>query len=233
VKTQRLRIRYAVSEPAASVSHREFLDAWGVAARKAGLAVVYSAGKKPAPQISVAALLPQGVTGGCEMLDVYLEERVDPARVLEALRPHAPEGVTLINAEEVGLSTPSVQSQLRWAEYEVVLPPGSIPGDEARAAIERFLAAATWPAEYRREAKVREYDLRPLVLDIGVDGGDGDCLVLRMALKAEQDNTARADQVLIALGLPQASRIHRAALHLEQVPAVVLNARRDGADGYA
>ena len=227
MKAQRLRVRFAVGESASRKSHRELLNEWGEAARRAGLTVAYSAGKRPAPQISVAALLPQGVTGGGEVLDIYLDERADPATALERLRKEAPEGITVLDVEEVGPSTASVQAQLRWAEYEVEVPLAAVRDVDVEGKIAQLLTADSWPAEYRREKKVRSYDLRPLVLDLAVVGEREGALVLRMALRAEQDSSARADQVLVALGLPEARRIHRTALHLDRVPEVVLAHRRE------
>lgn len=228
MKAQRLRLRYAVSAEASAKSHREQLSDWGDAAEAAGLAVSYSEGKRPAPQISVAALLPQGVTSDGEIMDVFLEERVDPKEALEKLKPHAPAGVSLCRVEEIGVSAASLQSRLRWAEYEVEIPVDKIGIEGVRSKVNDLLASSNWPAEYRRETKVREYDLRPLVLALAVMSERDGAIVLRMALRAEQDNSARADQVLVALGLPPARRIHRTALHLEHVPEALLNYRRDG-----
>lgn len=225
-----MRLRYAVSREAVAKSHRELLNEWGEAAKAAGLAIAYSEGKRPSPQVSVAALLPQGVTSDDEVMDIYLEERVEPREALEKLRLQAPQGISLCGVEEIGVPAPSVQSQLRWAEYEVEIPANEMSEEDVRAKIGELLASDSWPAEYRRETKVREYDLRPLVLDLAVTGERNGAIVLRMALRAEQDKSARADQVLVALGLPEARSIHRKSLGLKRVPPALLNYRRDGID---
>lgn len=213
------------------MSHRELLSDWERAAKEAGIAIAYSEGKRPAPQMSMAALLPQGVTSDDEVMDVFVSERVDPARVLERLAPHLPPGISLLRVEEVGPSTASLQSQLRWAEYEVEIPADQTNAAEVQQAIDSLLAADSWPAEHRREKRVREYDLRPLVIAVRFEGERNGRLVLRMALMAAQDNSVRADQVVLALGLPEARRIHRLALHLARTPGSVLAYRRD--DGRA
>jgi radical SAM-linked protein len=146
--------------------------------------------------------------------------------VKEKLQPHLPQGVTLLEVEEVGLHTRSIQSQLRWADYEVELPTDGTSTASLQESIDRLLAAQTWPAEYRRETKVRRYDLRPLVLDIRIETMREDCVLLSMSLRAEQERTARADQVVRALDLPEPRRIHRKALHLRRPPAAVLAFRR-------
>jgi radical SAM-linked protein len=221
-----LRLRYAVSD-ACQLSHRELLNEWERAAKEAGIVIAYSEGKRPAPQMSVAALLPQGVTSDDELMDVLLAERISPVTALERLRSHVPAGITLKSVEEVGPSTASLQSQLRWAEYEVEVPADATTESEVQHSIDRLMEADSWPTEYRRETKVREYDLRPLVIDIRLEGQRDGLFVLEMALLAEQDHSARADQTVLALGLPEARRIHRTALHLREMPASVLAYRRD------
>ena len=221
MKVQRLRLRYAVTD-ACQLNHRELLADWERAAREAGIAVAYSEGKRPAPQISVGALLPQGVTSDDEVMDIFLSERINPPVAFDALRERVPLGISLQSVDEIGASSASLQSQIRWAEYRVEVPTGETSAEYLQQAIDELLESDTWPAEYRREKKVREYDLRPLVIDVRLEGERDGCFVLRLALVAEQGRSARADQVVLALGLPEARRIHRLALHLERVPASVL-----------
>ena len=226
MKTQRLRLRYELSGAASNSGHRDLLRDWERAAAAAGIGLSYSQGKRPVAQISIAALLPRGATASADLMDVFVEERLDPWLVREKIQPHLPPGVTLLDVEEVGLQTRSIQSQLRWADYEVELPTDGASTASLQELIDTFLAAQTWPAEYRRETKVRRYDLRPLVLDIRIKDMREDCVLLSMSLRAEQERTARADQVVRALDLPEPKRIHRQALHLQQTPAAVLAYRR-------
>ena len=227
MKVQRLRLRFHVSILAQSSGRRDLLKEWQRAAADAKIGLSYSQGKRPAAQISVASLLPQGATSSGERMDLFVEQRLDPDVVKDRLQPHLPEDIVLVDVEEVGMQTPSIQSQLRWAEYEI-----EVPTDESRTAvqdkIDRLLDSKTWPAKLKREAKVREYDLRPLVIDVRIEAMREDCVRLRMSLRAEQERTARADQVVLALGLPAARLIHRVALHLERTPAAVAAYRRGG-----
>lgn len=226
MKAQRLRLRFHVSSIAPSSGRRDLLKEWQRAAADAKIGLSYSQGKRPAAQISVASLLPQGATSSGELMDVFVEQRLDPDVVKDRLQSHLPEDIVLVDVEEVGMQTPSIQSQLRWAEYEV-----EAQTNESRTAvqerIDRLLDSKTWPAKLKREAKIREYDLRPLVIGIRIEAMREDCVCLGMSLSAQQERTARADQVVLALGLPAARRIHRVALHLERTPAAVAAYRRE------
>ena len=88
-----------------------------------------------------------------------------------------PAGIAIVSAEEVGLSLPALQADVRFAEYDVDVdlaspyeapevaepPPAVRSSDEATAAVERFLAAETIPWEHKRENETRSYDIRAQV----------------------------------------------------------------------
>jgi radical SAM-linked protein len=228
MKAQRLRFRYRLTAEGAALGHRDIAVAWEAAVKAAGLPLATSEGKRPGPLISLAAPLPQGSTSDCEIIDIFLDCLVDPAGALERVRPHLPAGVEAVDVCEVGVGAPAVQASLRWAEFEATVPSEGKSAEEVQASIDRLLAADTLPSEFRREKKVRTYDLRPLVLDIRLVGRDGDAFVLRMRLRAEQENTARADQTVLALGLPAPTRIHRTRLEMDDSPAAVRAYRRLG-----
>jgi radical SAM-linked protein len=228
LKVQRLRFRYRVAQEATSLGQRDLVNAWEGAVKVAGLALAYSQGKRPAPQISIAAPLPHRVTSDWELVDVFLDERVDPEQALELLRGRLPAGMEAVAVSEVGVNAPSLQSQLRWAEYQVEVAKDGISAGQVRDAIDALLRPVTFPAEYRRETKVRQYDLRPLILDLRLEEEREDSIVLGMRLRAEPEMTGRADQVALALGLPEPARIHRLRLYTEEGQPAVLAYRRLG-----
>lgn len=228
MKVQRLRFSYRVIGPACTLSHRQLIAAWENALNQAGLSLAYSEGKRPAPQVSIASLLPMGVSSEAELVDVFLAQRTEPLRALAAVAPLLSPGLEAFAVQEVGLSAPSLQSLVRWAEYEVLVPVEGLDQAEVAASIFRLLACNSYPAEYRRETKVRQYDLRPLILALHLEGQRQGCFVVRMRLRAEPQLTARADQVLLALGLPPAVAIRRTRLYLQELQPAVLAYRRQG-----
>jgi len=222
MKVQRLRLRYSLGPEACGLGQRDLAAAWEEVLKAAGLPLAYSEGRRQSPQLAIGAPLPQGVTSDCELLDAVMELYVPVSDILPRISPHLPPGIHVLTVEEVGVNVPSLQSQVRWAQYEVRLD-GGVP-DHLREAICRTLEARTLPSEYRREKKVREYDMRPLILDLRICADDDRVIVMR--LRAEPERTARADLVAAALGLPQDARIHRTRLVLEEVPPIVLARRR-------
>jgi radical SAM-linked protein len=228
VKAQRLRFRYRVTPEAAGLGQREFVSAWAEALTAVGLRVAESGGKKPGPLIQLAAPLPQGVTSDGELADVFLDQPVAPAASLAAVQKEMRPGIEILGVEEVGVGGPSLQSQLRWAEYEVRVPANGLSADEVCARIAALLEADSLPSEHQREKKVRVYDLRPLVLGIELEGVEDGAFRVGMRLRAEQEMTARADQTALALQLPEPLSIHRRRLHLDDMPAAISAFRAAG-----
>jgi radical SAM-linked protein len=224
MKAQRLRFRYSLGAGAGDLGQRDLVAAWEQACETAGLPLAYSEGKRPSPQLSIAAPLPQGVTSDCELLDLVLTQRVSPQDALAGMAQQLPAGLQAIAVEEVGVNAPSLQSQVRWAEYEVKVH--DIDPELVRESVCRLLEARSLPGEYKRENKARVYDLRPLIIALEPWSGVEGETVIVMRLRAEPERAARADQVAAALGLPAERRIHRRRLVLEEVPAVLLAYRR-------
>ena len=223
---QRLRFRYRLETSASHLGQRELVEAWQEACAHAGYGLAPPEGRRPSSQLAIAAPLPRGVTSGCELIDVSLAARSLPEEALARLAPHLPPGVELTSVEEVGPNSPSLQSQVRWAEYEARVD--GVNPEPLRRAVSSMLEATTLPSEYRREKKVREYDLRPLILDLRLTRGPKTCSLIVMRLRAEPERTARADQVAAAIGLPSTAEIRRTRLALAEVPPVLSAYRRAG-----
>jgi radical SAM-linked protein len=221
---QRLRFRYALEAEALDLGQRELVAVWQEACALAGLALAPSEGRRSSSQIALAAPLPRGVTSNCELVDISLADQGPANQALARLSPHLTPGIELLSIEEVGPNSPSLQSQVRWAEYEARAE-GVDLGPLCRT-ISSTLDAATLPSEYRREKKVREYDLRPLILDLRLTSEPNGRTVVVMRLRAEPERTARADQVAAALGLPPTAKIRRTRLALEEVAPVLSAYRR-------
>lgn len=211
----RIRIKFVKGEPLKYISHLDLTRAWERAFRRAGLPLAYSQGFNPRPRFQIATGLPVGVTGQAELLDLWLNRPLAPAEVLSRLRPVLPSGLELLAAEEVDLQAPSLQSQLRAADYRaVVRSPESVEAIQTR--VQALLAATALPRRRQHKGRWQSYDLRPLILEVTVEpGGEGE-QVLRMRLQAGSQGAGRPDEVLDALGLSLATHtITRTNLYFE------------------
>ena len=226
MKVQRLRLTFARGDEAKELSHLGVMRALEQAMREAGLPLAYSEGRRSTAQISIAAPLPVSVTSSCDLADVFLSERVEPTRFVAALQATLPPGLEALSAREVGLALPALQTQVRWAEYEVDVPNGGSSAEDIRRAIGDLLATRSLPWEHQRETKVQRYDLRPLVLGLRLETEGEGVYRLMMRLRIGQDRSGRADQVVAALGLESPLRIHRCSLYEKRMSSAVQAYRR-------
>ena len=118
---QRLRLTFSRSEELKYISHLDLMRLWQRALRRADIPLVYSQGFSPHPRLSLAAPLAVGVTSGGELMDIFLERRVSPHFFLKVIREQLPRGIDISEVTEVGLGLPSLQSQVRYAEYKVIV----------------------------------------------------------------------------------------------------------------
>ena len=217
MKAQRLRATFARGDRLRYITHLDLMRAWERALKRAGLPLAYSEGFTRHPQIALAAPLPVGATGEGELMDVYLEEAVDPAEFAARLAGETPPGLEVRHVDEVPLAWPSLQSLVREWAWRALLPPATDAG-AARQVVTAFLARDSCPWEQQREKEVRRYDLRALVLALAVEEtAEGPALLARF--KAEAGG--RPEQLAAALGYdPRLIRIHRLALVLDAAAPV-------------
>ena len=116
----------------------------------------------------------------------------------------------------MGLRLPSLQSQVRYAEYRVkVVVEKKL--EEVQSALRSLLAKDTLPWQHMRDTGPRRYDLRALIDDLWLeDFRDSQC-VLGMRLRMDSRGTGRPEQVATALGFSNYPKsIHRTKLILAQ-----------------
>jgi radical SAM-linked protein len=229
MKVQRLRVVFCRGEQVKYIAHLDLMRVWERALRRAGIELAYSEGYNPRPRLSLAAPLPVGVTSSGELMDVYLSSRVRPQDFTNRVVKQLPEGLAVREVREAGMALPSLQSEVRWAEYEVDLD-GGVDAEKARSAVEAFLAAASIPWEHMREKEVRKYDIRALVEDIWFEEGPAGTMGCRlgMRLRTDSSGSGRPEQVAAALGLGEPVAIHRTKLILADTSPAHRAWRRHG-----
>jgi len=195
---QRLRITFAKGEEIKYISHLDLMRLWERTLRRARVPLAYSHGFNPRPRIAVAAPLPLGFTSRGEVMDVVLERHISPYNFARCLAPHLPPGLELLSVEKVYPQLPSLQSQVRAAEYRV-----TASWDGSREELEGKLRELLMAEQLPRQRRGKDYDLRPLIEELWVEGREAGGWVLGMRLRAGDQGTGRPDEVLEALGLAE------------------------------
>ena len=211
---QRLRTSFSRGEELKFLSHLDLMRLWERAFRRAGISLASSEGFTPHPRISLAAPLSVGTTGQAELMDVFLSGWTSPDSFVSQVKKQLPRGMTISDVRSVGLSSPSLQSQVSFAEYNVQIET-EMKVCEVESAIKSLLSSAEIPWQHLRDTGVRHYDLRPLVDDLWHIELHGSLCTLGMRLRCSSNGTGRPEQVTKALGFSQRPRsIHRTRLIL-------------------
>jgi radical SAM-linked protein len=212
---QRLRIRFSRGEEIKYISHLDLMRLWQRALNRAGIALAYSEGFSPHPRTSLAMPLALGVTSEAELMDIMLEKFVSPHTFTAAVERQLPRGVTIDGVFNVPLKLPSLQSQLRQAEYAVAIATDK-EKSEIESAINALLDKESLPWEHRRDTGPRKYDLRALIDDLWlIEWREGFCNI-GMLLRCDSTGSGRPEQVAAALGFDKyPESIHRKKLILQ------------------
>jgi radical SAM-linked protein len=211
---QRLRLRFSRGEQIKYISHLDLMRYWERVLHRVGMPLVYSEGFTPHPKISLAAPLPIGVTSEAELMDITLRKRVSPYFFIQTVKEGLPRGIDVFEVREVSLEAPSLQSQVRYAEYSVKVKVNRNL-KAMQEAIASLLQAEHLPWQHMRDTGPRHYDLRLLIENLWlIDWSDSEC-TLGMRLRNDSRGAGRPEQVAAILGLPDYPRsIHRTKLSL-------------------
>lgn len=188
-------------------SHLDLHHTWERTFRRARLPLAYSQGFNPHPHINLACALPLGFTGDNEIVDIWLDEQLSIADIETALIPALPPGLKVSCIEEIESEAPTLQTELQASTYLITLWE-EIPDLDTR--IKELLQSASLP----RQRREKNYDLRPLILDLQIQPPDAQGWQrLLVYLSAREGATGRPEEVIAALGAsPKESRVHRTGL---------------------
>lgn len=189
---------------------------WQRALRRAGMPVAYSQGFNSHPRISIAAPLAVSVTSDGELMDVFLTRNASLDFFARAVGEQLPQGIQIKGIRETWLKLPSLQSQLRFAEYRVEVESSESP-ESIESKIQSILQMESLPWQHARDKEIRSYDLRTLIEDLWLINQNEFGYALGMRLRNDSKGSGRPEQVALALGFPDTPRsIHRTMLILDR-----------------
>lgn len=188
----KVRLRFAKRGEFRLVSHHDLMRCLERTLRRAALPMAATQGFNPRPKISFPLALGLGIEGRREVVELELTEPMEPQEVLGRLAAAAPPGFDFLEAEPLGPGRPP---RATAASYVLAVP--SARRATAQAALDAFLASDRWPYTRQRPDRTVEADLRPMVLGGALD----DAGLLSLRLKIAPEGSARAEEVVEALGL--------------------------------
>ena len=212
---QRLRIRFCREEALKFISHLDIMRLWQRAFSRAGIPLAYSEGFSPHPRMSLAAPLAVGVTSEAELMDIFCNQWSSPHSFTATISQQLPTGIKLLQVYPIAPNQPSLQSQVRYAEYQVGIETDK-KQEKVESSIPSLLSAKNLPWQHQRDTGTRSYDLRALVNNLWLVEWRNHCCTIGMRLRCDSTGSGRPEQVTAALGFTrQPVSIHRTKLILE------------------
>lgn len=194
---QRWRLTLARSADAPRLAGRELADTWEAALEASGLPVHRPVGRARA-RVAFGAPLPIGIAAERELADVVLIEVCPVWRVREAISGRLPEGWRLVDLYDVWLGGPPLAGQVAAADYRIEVG-GADPAAVGEAS-DALLRASAIRRERAKGNEVVGYDLRPLLVDVGVAQAGPPLLVRARTRFHPVLGTGRPEEVVAALG---------------------------------
>jgi radical SAM-linked protein len=212
----KFRFRFSKSGTLRLVSHHDLMRCAERMLRRAAVPFKSTAGFHPTPRLVFALSLPLGVVGRDEVVELELTEPRDGNELLATLNAQAPTGMVFTRVAPVPMKA---TARARRVVYEVPLPPDRVTRVEIAAAA--FLAEPkVWVERLRPSPK--RLNIRPYVRAVFVASGGREPPVktqnvdfaeaqnrgltpparLTLDLWVTQTGTARAEELLDLLGLP-------------------------------
>lgn len=173
----RFRIEYSKEGAIAYISHLDLSRMFERAARRAELPVALTQGYHPHYKMSFGSVLPVGIEGDQEYLDLELNLPYPVHKVQEALEKEMPEGLRIHRVKEIPLVAPALMSLINVASYAIrtrVEPAAAIHTPaEFNQRIERALSRETWPVMRIRKKGNQEIDARSGLISMDLEWRNG------------------------------------------------------------
>jgi radical SAM-linked protein len=212
----KVRIRFQKGGSLRLLSHHDLLRTFERMLRRAALPFHRTQGFIPRPRLVFALSLPLGVVGLAEVVELELDEPLDPAEVHTRLARQTPPGLEILAVERIH---PRRTARVRGLSYALTIPPDRAALAQPRLAT--VLASPNCWVERTRPPR-RRLDLRPFLRDLRLTDRSG-ITRLEIDLWLTPTGTARPEEVLQLLGLEdiveQGAVLERTRLELvEDIP---------------
>ncbi|HSL77093.1 MAG TPA: DUF2344 domain-containing protein [Candidatus Limnocylindrales bacterium] len=194
---QRWRLIVA-RESGLAATQREVAAEWTAAIEAAGLPLVGRDAGRGRARIAFGAPLPVGMAAERELIDIVITDSWPVWRVREGLAASVPPGWTLIDVHDVWLGGPPLAGRVVAADYRIELE-DAVDTAAVRNASAELEAAVGIRRQRLKGGTPVDYDLRPLLISVGVEPGPPVTVRTRTRFDPEL-GTGRPEEVIGALG---------------------------------
>jgi radical SAM family uncharacterized protein/radical SAM-linked protein len=172
-KPRRYRLIFSKQGPARFFGHLDMMNIFIRAFGRAGISFNYSNGFHPLPRMSFANALPLGMESLREYLDLEILDFFAPSDLVKQINPHLPEGLEILEAYPVPLSSAFPGSDEN--HYLITFPIGKIKPER----LSDFERCSQWVIELKKKNRKQRIDLKSAVSAMELENGR----TLRLTIK--------------------------------------------------
>ncbi|MBW1866840.1 MAG: TIGR03960 family B12-binding radical SAM protein [Deltaproteobacteria bacterium] len=184
---QRLKITYSKMDDARFFGHLEMVKIIIRAINRAGIAVKYSKGFHPMPQISFEDPLPIGTESLDEKLFLTVSGYSRADKLIKSINSELPEGLTIKGCEVEPRKVKGKQNEI--IDYLISSEDDIFKKD----AIEQFIGEKSVViTRLSKKGKLKKINLKDIVIELNAEKSDR----LMLKIKKRIDNSARPDNIL-------------------------------------
>jgi radical SAM-linked protein len=196
----RMRLRFAKGGSMRYLSHLELLTVFTRAVSRGGVPIMFSQGFHPHPRFSFATATSVGVDSQAEYMDMFVQEGIAADEVKQRLNSALPEGIRILEAEQVDLKAPSLSTLIDKTRYRITFDASW--ADRLPALCEKFLAEESHLIYRKKKGQTQSIDLREQTVSLSANGNSLELVAgrgkpLEFALAISGDENLQADDLLI------------------------------------
>ena len=163
----RMRLRFSKTGDMRYLSHLELITVFTRAVSRGGVPILFSLGFHPHPRFSFGTATSVGVESQAEYMDMFVVSGVTALEVQERLNSVLPEGLRILESEEVDAKSPSISTLIDATRYRISI--ANADPDELQKQCVQFLAHDSFVILRTKKGQTTSVDLRSETVSLSAD----------------------------------------------------------------
>ena len=164
----RMRLRFSKTGDMRYLSHLELITVFTRAVSRGGVPILFSLGFHPHPRFSFGTATSVGVESQAEYMDMFVVSGITALEVQERLNSVLPEGLRILESEEVDAKSPSISTLIYATRYRITI--ANADPDELPKQCVQFLAHDSFVIQRTKKGQTQTVDLRNETVSLSADG---------------------------------------------------------------
>jgi radical SAM-linked protein len=164
----RMRLRFSKTGVMRYLSHLELITVFTRAVSRGDVPILFSLGFHPHPRFSFGTATSVGVESQAEYMDMIVAAGITALEVKERLNAVLPEGLRILDSEEINAKSPSISTLIDATRYRITL--AAADQSELIKQCEQFLAHNAFVIQRSKKGQTQTVDLRGETVSLCADG---------------------------------------------------------------